>query len=149
MAVPVRFTVDGLYGEFNHRIDFPAAHEFAIIYGPNGVGKTRLFEIVNALSAISVLDLLLLQFRAASIKYDDGTIISVDVVRDKDNVETWRFELSRPGTLTPAVWDFGSPEATQNVRRGRIYAGGSPMAILGSRFMDGRGRRGDNLFTRT
>ena len=44
VAVAVQFDVVGLFEEYDHQLLFPGDDEFAIIHGPNGVGKTRFLE---------------------------------------------------------------------------------------------------------
>lgn len=39
--------VKGLLGSYDHAFEFPAEDEFVILHGPNGVGKTRLLELID------------------------------------------------------------------------------------------------------
>lgn len=64
-------------GEFDHRFEFKVSGEFAIVYGPNGVGKTRVLEIVNALCNLNVRHLLALPFATAELKFTDGSLLRV------------------------------------------------------------------------
>ncbi|MBT2565130.1 AAA family ATPase [Arthrobacter sp. ISL-85] len=64
---------DGVLGEFDHRFDFESPGQFAIVYGPNGVGKTRVLEIINALCNMNVMRLSSLPFRSAELKFSDGS----------------------------------------------------------------------------
>ena len=43
----IRVSVQGLLGQYHHEFDFPMDHEFVILHGPNGVGKTRLLELIS------------------------------------------------------------------------------------------------------
>ena len=70
-------TVDKLLGRFDHKIAFESEWEFVILYGPNGVGKTKLLELVYAASSCQLERLLTMPFSAASLTYDDGTTISL------------------------------------------------------------------------
>lgn len=47
MKVLTHIRIDGLLGQFDHEIRFPAEADFVILHGPNGVGKTRLLELVG------------------------------------------------------------------------------------------------------
>lgn len=76
MTTPVYFEVLGLFGEFDHRVPFPADREFVIIHGPNGVGKTRFFEGIAALSKLDVGRLLSLPCSSISITYSGGEVLS-------------------------------------------------------------------------
>lgn len=77
MRTPVRFRVNRLFGEFDHEIEFPEEHEFAIIYGPNGVGKTKLFEAIRAMSRLNMGALDRVPFESASIEYSDASSLTV------------------------------------------------------------------------
>lgn len=44
----VEASVTGLLGEFDHTIEIRPDWKFAIACGLNGVGKTKLLEIINA-----------------------------------------------------------------------------------------------------
>jgi energy-coupling factor transporter ATP-binding protein EcfA2 len=76
---------DGVLGEFNHRFDFKASGEFAIVYGPNGVGKTRVLEIINALCNMNLMRLSLLPFRSAELKFSDDTRLRVSRISDVES----------------------------------------------------------------
>jgi energy-coupling factor transporter ATP-binding protein EcfA2 len=39
--------VSGLLGKYSHEFEFPENDEFVILHGPNGVGKTRLLELIS------------------------------------------------------------------------------------------------------
>lgn len=44
-----RIQVDSLFEAFNHRVDLKLDDRVTILHGPNGVGKTMLLKMVNAL----------------------------------------------------------------------------------------------------
>lgn len=67
----------GVLGEFDHRFEFKESGEFAIVYGPNGVGKTRVLEIINALCNLNVERLISLPFRSTEMVFSDGTRLGV------------------------------------------------------------------------
>lgn len=69
---------NGVLGEFDHRFVFESPGHFAIVYGPNGVGKTRVLEIINALCNMSIIRLLSLPFRSAELEFSDGTRLRVN-----------------------------------------------------------------------
>lgn len=131
MPVPVGLSVLGLYDEFDHHVTFPKDDEFAIIYGPNGVGKTRFFEIIQALSTLNTFDIASLPFDSAEITYDDDTKLSV-VKSNTPKSPGRTFYLNTPGTLFPSQWKVGSDvELDQAGNRRRIYAGGSTWIYMG------------------
>ena len=48
----VKATVSGLFGQYEHSIDFEKSNDFVIVYGPNGVGKTKFIQIVCATQSL-------------------------------------------------------------------------------------------------
>lgn len=72
----VKAAVTGVLGEYNHSVEFPPGKDFVILYGPNGVGKTKFLEIVHALSRLDGAALVDLPFSAARLVYSDGSSLS-------------------------------------------------------------------------
>lgn len=70
--------VNGVLGEFDHRFEFEKEEKFAIVYGPNGVGKTRVLEIINSLCNLNIVRLLALPFRTAELAFSDGARLRVE-----------------------------------------------------------------------
>ncbi|WP_327172398.1 AAA family ATPase [Streptomyces sp. NBC_01336] len=71
------FQVDQLLGEFNHRIHFNAEKEFVILHGPNGVGKTKLLELLSATLSFDIFRISEVQFAKLSLNFDDGVEFAV------------------------------------------------------------------------
>src|SRR4051812_32695140 len=69
--------VDGLLGRFNHELTFPSEWEFVILHGPNGVGKTKLLELINAVAAGRLSTLFRIPFESAEFRFDDGRRLTV------------------------------------------------------------------------
>lgn len=67
----------GVLAEYDHHIVIPRDDDFLIIYGPNGVGKTKFLEIIHALSRLDGATLARLPFDTATLQYSDGTLIRV------------------------------------------------------------------------
>lgn len=120
VTTPTTFEVLGLFGEYDHRIHFPEDHEFAIVYGPNGVGKTKVFELIRALSRMNVWKLALVPFRAATIQYADNSRLSVQYDRGPDH-GVMVFELALPDS-DPESWVY-RPALESNTNR--LHVGGS------------------------
>lgn len=103
-------------GEYTHEISFPENDDFMIVYGPNGVGKTKFLEIIRALSQIDGGTLQTLPFDTASLYYSDGTVLSVHgtdlpmvAVNGKWIARRLQFVIER-GDEEPAQWDFEEDE---------------------------------------
>lgn len=73
----VKATVSGLFGQYEHSIDFQKSNNFVILYGPNGVGKTKFIEIVHAAQSLNHFLLQSLPFSTAELKYSDDTCLMV------------------------------------------------------------------------
>ena len=74
----------GVLGEFDHKFDFADPGHFAIVYGPNGVGKTRVLEIINALCDLNVMSLTALPFQSAELKFSDLSRLEVTRIMVED-----------------------------------------------------------------
>lgn len=72
-----RIEVHGLLGRFSHTIDFPAEWPFVILHGPNGIGKTRVLEIVTAAFGGQFGRLSGLPFERARFAFSDGSSLTV------------------------------------------------------------------------
>jgi ABC-type transport system involved in cytochrome c biogenesis ATPase subunit len=73
----IRVEVHGLLGRFSHTIDFPADWPFVILHGPNGIGKTRVLEILTATFGGQYGRLSALPFARASLTFSDGSTLAV------------------------------------------------------------------------
>jgi AAA domain, putative AbiEii toxin, Type IV TA system len=73
----VRVSVDKLLGQFDHSFDFPAADEFKIIHGPNGIGKTKLLELINATLGGNPFQIASIPFASASFEFDDSSKLDI------------------------------------------------------------------------
>ena len=73
-----RIQVDGLIGRFDYDIRFNPEWRFLILHGPNGVGKTRLLELLHSAFSGRYLRLINLPFDSARFDFDDGTSIEVN-----------------------------------------------------------------------
>ncbi|NKS79318.1 hypothetical protein GS539_28195 [Rhodococcus hoagii] len=45
----IQANVFGVLDAYDHHIDFDAEEDYIIVYGPNGVGKTKTLEVIHAL----------------------------------------------------------------------------------------------------
>ncbi|MFD5202075.1 AAA family ATPase [Streptomyces sp. NPDC058375] len=70
--------VNQLLGRFDHRVEFPADRDFVILHGPNGIGKTKLLELIEATFSIDIYTISETPFRSVSLTFSDGRILSVE-----------------------------------------------------------------------
>ncbi|WP_111767916.1 AAA family ATPase [Nakamurella deserti] len=99
----VGIEVHGLLWSHHHYIQFPATDEFVIIHGPNGVGKTRLLELIKAIADQDWAKVASTPFVAAQIEFDDGTYIDIDRSDAVDNADLERTGSSRSLGLPLAI----------------------------------------------
>lgn len=74
--------------EYDHVIEFGSDQNFVIIYGPNGIGKTKFLEIIDALSRLQTSRLLRMPFESATLTYSDGTRLEAVMARIQGQEET-------------------------------------------------------------
>lgn len=108
----------GILGEYDHDFSIGAEDDFVILYGPNGVGKTKFLEVVHSLSRLQVYRLEKLPFDSARLTYSDGTRLAVERQADEQKPlgVSIHFVLDRPGQQK-VVWDYAEDEAVQFIRK--------------------------------
>ena len=97
-------SVTGLLGRFDHNVTFPDGWEFVILHGPNGVGKTKLLELVTAISAGRLHTLFIIPFDSAILGFSDGTRLTIvrasqlaiETVGPNDEPDRLQVTLVRP-----------------------------------------------------
>lgn len=123
MRLLVSLQVEGLLGRFNHSIEFPADWDFVIVHGPNGVGKTKLLELIDAVATARFERLTAIPFQTAVFLFDDGATLRLRRVTgetsDGGNTETKTLVTVRSDEITLTDW-----EAT---RSARVASMGHPM----------------------
>lgn len=112
MPVLTSLRVTDMLGVWNHVIDFPESWEFVIMYGPNGVGKTKLLEAADALAKLAISKLRKIPFADLELWFSDGTILSASQLpsNSRNSTETagaavdqLRIRLTRHGSTLDEV----------------------------------------------
>jgi ABC-type lipoprotein export system ATPase subunit len=105
----VHIEVRNLLNRFSHEFQFPADWEFIILHGPNGVGKTKLLELIKRTLSADAAALRKIPFTNATFGFDDGTVIEVD-------------KGQRPSMLRPEDGEdiFENPESEDSEDRERL-----------------------------
>ncbi|WP_284754596.1 AAA family ATPase [Curtobacterium sp. ME-Dv--P-122a] len=115
-------------GEYDHRFSIEEDGGFAILYGPNGVGKTRFLETIHAISRLNGASLIRLPFEKAKLVYSDGS--SLEATRDSNfdaaTDEEWQSSASVEITLKrkgakPVKWSYGDDDFDEWVRMSLPY----------------------------
>lgn len=83
-----RIEVDGLFGLYDHRIDLALDDRVTLLHGPNGVGKTTILRIVDALLRDRIADLQRIPFRRLAVEFRDQAVLELT----KDNGERADFD---------------------------------------------------------
>ena len=126
--------VDGLYGEFNHRVELHPEWPFAIVYGPNGVGKTRFFGAIFALGRLKARTLARAPLDSVGIRYSDGACLTVERTEGLEGVRL-KFTLSGGGRSDPDVWNW--PPSLEELDRQEVMAMRRERSrLLGPRWRD-------------
>lgn len=115
-------------GEYNHSFSFTSAENFAILYGPNGVGKTKFLEIIHAGCSLDGPALSRLPFRELHLEFSDDSVLTI--VREQTQLE-WdeetethfykvHFRHDSPGEITNP-WTYSEEEFLDFVKRRTRY----------------------------
>jgi ABC-type lipoprotein export system ATPase subunit len=98
--------VFGMLGRYDHRVTFAGdPSRFRIIYGPNGVGKTKFLELISAMLSLDPHTVSVIPYGEAELVFDDGTVYrSVRTASDESERVGLIFTLMRPGMREPLTW---------------------------------------------
>jgi AAA domain, putative AbiEii toxin, Type IV TA system len=103
-----RVMVHQLLGQFHHELFFPDDWDFWIIYGPNGVGKTKLLEIIEAAMTQKLTKLLTIPFEISEFDFTDGTTFKIIPFARKDDQE--ETDLDFGGHTTEVKFELSLPQ---------------------------------------
>ena len=80
-------TISGLFGTFNHNIEFSQGNDMTILLGQNGIGKTAILRLINMFFNHQLSKLTEIPFKNAVISFVDGDEINIDLLNGSiDNV---------------------------------------------------------------
>ena len=80
-----RIEVDGLFGIYDHRIDLNLRDRVTLLHGPNGVGKTSVLRMVDALLRNDFACFKRIPFARFLLEFEDGSTLELRALR---NVES-------------------------------------------------------------
>ena len=93
-----RIEVEGLFGIYNHAIDLELDSRVTLLHGPNGVGKTTILKMIDALLTEHFGYFREAQFKRLLLGFDDGTELQLDKgVTEKADADIGRFHLTGNG----------------------------------------------------
>lgn len=73
-----RVEVDRLFGVYDHRIDLNLDERVTLLHGPNGVGKTSILRMVDALLSGELRRFRNIPFARFALGFDDGSTIKLE-----------------------------------------------------------------------
>jgi predicted ATPase len=87
MKIIKSITISGLFGTFNHNIEFSQGNDVTILLGQNGIGKTAILRLINMFFNHQLSKLTEIPFKNAVISFVDGDEINIDLLNGSiDNV---------------------------------------------------------------
>lgn len=87
MKILKSITISGLFGTFNHSIEFSQGNDVTILLGQNGIGKTAILRLINMFFNHQLSKLTEISFKNAVISFVDGDEINIDLLKGSiDNV---------------------------------------------------------------
>lgn len=99
-----KITVKNLFGMFCHEIPLNMDDRITIIHGPNGIGKTILLKMLNALFRSSYEEFRNIPFSELSVDFDGGSTL-----RLKKEIEPGVDESGEGGDSGELVFEFSKP----------------------------------------
>ena len=110
-----RIEVDGLFGIYNHRIDLNLRDRVTLLHGPNGVGKTSVLRMVDALLRNDFTCFKRIPFARFLLEFEDGSTLELRASRDPEN-----HEGSGAGELTLTRADGASDTGQVDLRPSEV-----------------------------
>ena len=81
--------VDGLFGVYNHRIELNLENRATLLHGPNGVGKTVVLRMTDALLKDQLRYFQTIPFSRFVLGFHDGSTLSLKVDRRSKNRDNY------------------------------------------------------------
>ena len=94
-----RIVVEGLFGTYNHNINLNLDDRVTLLHGPNGVGKTVVLGMINALLGERLDYFTRIPFSKFSLLFHDGSTLTLKASNNADaNDRQYRLTLTRENT---------------------------------------------------
>ncbi|SKX72794.1 Predicted ATP-binding protein involved in virulence [Mycobacteroides abscessus subsp. bolletii] len=104
--------VTGVLGSYEHNIPFDADNDYIIIYGPNGVGKTKTLEVIDALSRLDGRKLCRLPFVSAELTFTESYRITATLQQEANEDSPLTFKLYR-GRRKVCEWEYANQDSAE------------------------------------
>ena len=105
-----RIEVDRLFGIYNHHIDLKLDDRVTLLHGPNGVGKTTILKMVDALLTHNIWYFLGVPFERLSLVFHDGA--KLDLTKGQGShkgLKAGRIRLMMAGKTRSTSFDTALP----------------------------------------
>lgn len=104
-----RIEVDGLFGIFDHRIPLNLEDRITLLHGPNGVGKTMVLRMVNALLQGRLEFFRNIPFSRFALSFSEGSTLQIRCRADRADDDPLPYELSLTGAAEGFVVNTDLP----------------------------------------
>lgn len=86
-----RIEVEKLFGIYDHRIDLNLDHHVTLLHGPNGVGKTVILRMINAILDGHLSHFRIIPFLRFAIEFHDGS--TVELTKPEESADEAHLKL--------------------------------------------------------
>jgi hypothetical protein len=95
----IGFSVEGLFGLFDHRINFNTEKRITIIHAPNGFGKTVILKLIAGFFSSSSAIFKHVEFKKIIFFFTEGTSVQIEkhLAAEKAGVGSLSVSLMRKG----------------------------------------------------
>lgn len=99
-----RIVVDGLFSTYNHNINLNLDDRVTLLHGPNGVGKTVILGMINALLRKRLDYFRRIPFSRLLLQFHDGSTLELQRKNESKNKDSrYILNLTRDGTSQSAT----------------------------------------------
>ena len=107
-----RIEVDGLFRVYDHRINLDLDDRVTLLHGPNGVGKTSILRMTDAILRDNLARLKTIPFSRLMLEFHDGSTLELRVAsKPKTDDGTHELTLTNGGKSNSEVVSLGPSEA--------------------------------------
>ena len=103
--------VDGLFGIYDHRFDLELNSRVTLLHGPNGVGKTTILKMVDALLTERFGYFRTIPFSRLLLGFEDGAELEVKKENAEDDPDVGAVRLTANGDAKAATVRFTASSA--------------------------------------
>ena len=107
-----RIEVDGLFRVYDHRIDLDLNDRVTLLHGPNGVGKTSILRMTDAILREDLARLRKIPFSRFMLGFHDGSTLELRVApKPKTDDGTHKLTLTNGDDCNSEIVSLGPSEA--------------------------------------